>query len=159
MSVTILDAVVHPVDSRRATFARATFDAIRSAIARLEREEVLLDRELFPWIATICERAEGSLGRRTVASEPLELALEEPLSWSCQWCTVDPVARACVDEVVRALVRATPPWSNATLHFGTALAQGQAPSEDEIREAIRSVLARSRAVERHARAMVVRAYR
>ncbi|MFO0563671.1 MAG: hypothetical protein U0269_36940 [Polyangiales bacterium] len=159
MNVTILDALVHPVDSRRSTFARATLDAISRAISQLDRVDALLDRELFPWIATIGERAEVSLGQGTLSSEPLELALEQPLSWSCQWGTVDPAARACVDEVVRELTRSTPPWSNATLHFGTVLAQGEAPSADAIREAIRSVLALSRPVERHARAMEVRAYR
>lgn len=159
VNVTVLDGLVHPVDSRRATFARATSDAIAQAVSQLETVDVLVDREQFTWLATITRAAQVALGDGSLSSEPLELALEQPLMWSCQWSTVDASARATVDEVVRGLVRSSPPWSNATLHFGTSLAQGRAPSEDAIREAIRSVLARSAPVERHARAMAVRAYR
>lgn len=156
MKVTVLSAVVHPVDSRATSFARATRDAIAQAVAQCRIEAAELDRALFPWIETIVESARVTVGQGVVSSEPLDNVLEQPLSWSCQWATVDVDARAVVEESVEQLVRASPPWCNAMLHFGTSLSGANAPSSSAIREAIRSVLDRSRPVKRHARAMVVR---
>ncbi|MBL8682475.1 MAG: hypothetical protein JNK05_25130 [Myxococcales bacterium] len=156
VKVTVLSAAVHPVDSRRTSFARATSEAIAQAIARTGRVEVTLDRELFPCLATIDQRAEVRIGGGVLSSEPLDLVLEQPLSWSCVWATIDPEARRCVEALVRERALDAAPWSNATLHFGASLAAGEAPSSDEIREAICSVIAKSRPVVRHARAMSVR---
>lgn len=156
MRVVVLDAVVHPVDSRRTTFALATRDAIERALQRCAREEAMLDRSLFPWVATILEEASVALGAGMLKTEPLDVTLEQPLSWSCRWPDVDPAARTCVESIVRDLTARSAPHCNAILHFATVLSAPAAPSATEIRAAVDRALASSRVVERHVRAMSVR---
>ncbi len=148
--VTVLDAVVHPVDSGRRSFQRATARAIALAAAQRPLVDVVLTDAQFPLVRSIAGRGEATVRGVRVVADPEDAGLDAPVDWTARWGDIDPIAERAARDVVAALRDERPPWVGLTLHFGESLSLGRGATPDAVRDAVALALGTARPVERRA---------
>lgn len=157
--VTVLDALVHSVDSGRRSFRSAVMKAVQQAVLECGTEEEELPEACFPRVQTLSRDGVAALGNGQLIAELSRDPCDDRLSWTAEWRNLDPTANEWMEAAMKRLCTEEPPWADVTLHLGNHLSRGHSLTESALFDAIDAALLHGGRHERHGHRLELEIFR